>query len=79
MLLRKFKALDELKALPGYPHFNRRLSDSEKPREEVDLSSTHSAAPMDTLESPQGMMSLEPMRSLDHLMLTPEQAQQMQK
>lgn len=72
LLLRSHSQLKELSALPGYPHFSRRVSENEKPREEVDLSVVSRPAPMDEIEAPKDMEPLAIDRSLDHLMVQPE-------
>lgn len=72
LLLRSHSQLKELSALPGYPHFSRRVSESEKPREEVDLSVVSRPAPMDEINAPKDMEPLVLDRSLDHLMVQPE-------
>lgn len=72
LLLRMHNTINELKMLPGYPHFSRRISESEKPREEADLSAVSRPAPMDAVEAPKDMEPLTLDRPLDHLMIKPE-------
>lgn len=43
----RYRDLAHLRTLPGYPHFSERLTQSEQPREELDLSHLHDAAPME--------------------------------